>query len=136
MRVACRSHTTWSFFLQLRLFHVALRSAGLKAVQVEIRQTDVQHFFFLFGPLPCSFNLFQLHFSSYSSVHVTLKSFSRLGRYSVFFPLSFSLSKEIFPSWPMTIRIKREFNMPNVLLLLFLLLRFRCISTTFSSVPH
>ena len=88
-----RSHTTWSFFLQLRLFHVALRSGGLKAVQVEIRQTDVQHFFFLFGPLTCSFNLFQLHFSSYSSVHVTLKSFSRLGRYSVFFPLSSSLQR-------------------------------------------
>lgn len=133
-----RSHTTWSFFLQLRLFHVALRSGGLKAVQVEIRQTDVLYniFFFLFGPLTCFFNLFQLHFSSYSSVHVTLKSFSRLGRYSVFFSLFLPLSKEIFPSWPMTIRIKREFNMPNVLLLLFLLLRFRCISTTFSSVPH
>jgi hypothetical protein len=53
MRVARRSHTTRSFFLLLRLFHVTLRSPGLKAVQVEIRQTDTYAPFFPSFVWPC-----------------------------------------------------------------------------------
>ncbi len=128
MRVARRSHTTRSFFLLLRLFHVTLRSPGLKAVQVETRQTDTyaHHFFFFFRlALPCSFDLFQLHFSSDSSAHVTFKSFFFLYLEIFFFPLL-----KMCP-W---LRIKRGFNMPNVLLLL--LFRFRCILHIYSTYPH
>ena len=96
MRVACRSHTTWSFFLQLRLFHVALRSAGLKAVQVEIRQTDIQHIFFSCLGL-CLVPL--TNFNSISNlIHPFMSHWNPfLDSGDIqFFPLSFSLSKEIF----------------------------------------